>query len=256
MLTRLRVAVSFLTILPVSPPQDLIKSEDLAGSTPFFPLAGWIIGIFLMSAAWLADSAGITPLCIAVILVGLEAWLTRGLHLDGLADVMDGFGGGFDRERRLAIMKDSSIGAFGAVGLILVLFFKVAGLEAFLAAQPLTICPGFGFFLILLPPVAARWAMAILAYKSSYPRQAGTAGAIVGNVRFADLFFGGVLILPLLVAGWLPVIAVVAAVLLPSFWLRKKAHSLLGGVTGDVLGASCELGEAAGWLVLPLVMRM
>ncbi|MCK5437221.1 MAG: adenosylcobinamide-GDP ribazoletransferase, partial [Desulfobulbaceae bacterium] len=183
-------------------------------------------------------------------------WLTRGLHLDGLADVMDGFGGGFDRERRLAIMKDSSIGAFGAVGLILVLFFKVVGLESFLAAQPITVCPGFGFLLILLPPVAARWAMAILAYKSSYPRQAGTAGAIVGNVKFADLFLGGVMILPLLAAGWLPVIAVVAAVLLPSFLLREKAHSLLGGVTGDVLGASCELGEAAGWLVLSLVMQM
>ena len=255
MLTRLRVAISFLTILPVSPPPDL-TSEDLAGSMAFFPVAGWIIGIFLISAAWLTGRAGMTPLCIAVILVGLEAWLTRGLHLDGVADLMDGLGGSFDRQRRLAIMKDSSTGTFGAVGLILVLFLKVAGLESFLAAQPFTVCPDFRFLLILIPPVAARWAMAVLAYKSSYPRQAGTGSAFVGNVRFVDLFLGGLMILPLLAAGWLPVIAIIAAVLLPAFWLKKRACSLLGGVTGDVLGASCELGEAAGWLMLSIVTRI
>lgn len=240
MFIRLRSALSFLTILPVAP-SEAVEQSDFGRIAAYFPLTGWLIGGSLMGSAWLADLIGLTPLISATILVGFEAWLTRGLHLDGLADLFDGLGGGSTPEKRLAIMKDSATGAFGVIGLICILLIKVSCLAALLDDFPTNI------LLIATAPAAARLAMTGLAFKSVYPRESGTGHAFVGNVHSKDLLIGAIMILPVAAAGWAGVIAALAAHL-PALWLRGKAHRAFGGVTGDVLGASCELGEAAGWL--------
>ena len=164
MLLAARIAIAFLTILPVRLPAEL-PADGLKRSAGFFPLAGWLIGGFLAGGAWICVWAGLPPLVSAVLLVALGAWLTRGLHLDGLADLLDGLGGGQTPERRLAIMKDSAIGAFGVIGLVVLLVLKVACLAALLAndEEPL-------FFALFAAPVAARWAMATLACGVQYPR--------------------------------------------------------------------------------------
>ncbi|MBU3936253.1 MAG: adenosylcobinamide-GDP ribazoletransferase, partial [Proteobacteria bacterium] len=115
MLLAVRIAIAFLTILPARLPAEL-PADGLRRSAGFFPLAGWLIGGFLAGEAWLCVWAGLPPLVSAVLLVALGAWLTRGLHRDGLADLLDGLGGGQTPERRLAIMKDSATGAFGVIG--------------------------------------------------------------------------------------------------------------------------------------------
>lgn len=247
MLLAARIAMAFLTILPARLPAEL-PADGLRRSAAFFPLAGWLIGGFLAGGAWLCNWAGLPPLVSAVVLVTCGACLTRGLHLDGLADLLDGLGGGQTQERRLAIMKDSATGAFGVIGLVLLLVLKVACLAALVAngGEPL-------FFALFAAPVAARWAMTTLACGVQYPRVSGTGHAFVGQVGLRELALGGLLLAPLIWWNWSAALVIFAAAMLPAFWLRFKASNALGGVTGDVLGASCELGEVCGWLAAVVV---
>lgn len=241
MSSNFRTAISFLTILPIKPPVDL-SSDTLARSTTFFPIAGWVIGAFLAVVCWLGTMIGLPSEIIAVLMVGFGAWLTRGLHLDGVADLFDGLGGSHEPEKRLAIMKDSSIGTFGIVGLAILLLLKVFGLAAL---QSIT---QYKYLLIASVPACARWAVVCLAYKSSYPRKTGTGHAFVGNVKRKDLFIGGLTLLPLILFAGFSGLVILLSCQMPAFWLRRKARRAFGGVTGDVLGASCEMGEAVGWL--------
>src|SRR5262249_40082429 len=120
------VAVSFLTIVPVK--AGVVGSAELSRSLAFFPLVGLLLGVVLAGMAWLIPP-GATAGLVGVGLTALLAVLTGGFHLDGLADVFDGLGGGRgDRERMLAIMKDSRIGAHGAAALVLVLMGKAFAL--------------------------------------------------------------------------------------------------------------------------------
>lgn len=250
MLLAAKIAIAFLTILPVRLPAEL-PADGLRRSAGFFPLAGWLIGGFLAGCAWVFLWAGLPPLVSAVLLVALGAWLTRGLHLDGLADLLDGLGGGQTPERRLAIMKDSATGAFGVIGLVLLLVLKVACLAALVAngGNPL-------FFALFAAPVAARWAMATLASGTQYPREIGTGHAFVGKVGLRELALGGLLLAPLIWWNWSAGLIILGAAMLPALWLRFKASRALGGVTGDVLGASCELGEVCGWLAAVLLFTV
>ena len=248
MLLAARVAIAFLTILPVRLPAEL-PGDGLKRSAGFFPLAGWVIGGFLAGGAWLCTWAGLPPLVSAVLLVAIGAWLTRGLHLDGLADLLDGLGGGQTPERRLAIMKDSATGAFGVIGLVLLLGLKVVCLASLLANGEELL-----FFTLSAAPAAARWAMATLACGVQYPRASGTGHAFIGKVGPKELALGGLLLTPLIWWNWSAGLIILGAAVLPAIWLRFKATSALGGVTGDVLGASCELGEACGWLVAVVLL--
>jgi len=242
MLLAARIAIAFLTILPTRLPAEL-PADGLKRSAAFFPLAGWLIGGFLTGGAWLCVRAGLPPLVSAVLLVTFAAWLTRGLHLDGLADLLDGLGGGQTPERRLAIMKDSAIGAFGVIGLVVLLVLKVACLASLLAKGEQV------FFALFAAPVAARWAMATLACSGQYPRASGTGHAFIGKVSLGELTLGSLLLTPLICWNWSAALIILGAAMLPALWLRVKANKALGGVTGDVLGAACELGEVCSWLV-------
>jgi adenosylcobinamide-GDP ribazoletransferase len=260
MLRAVAVAISFLTIIPVKTSD--VSPETLARSAAFFPLAGWIIGIALAGLAGLLLAAGLPSLPAAVLLVAFAAWLTRGLHLDGVADLFDGLGGGHDPGKRLAIMKDSATGAFGVIGIGIVLLLKTAALSsvltiAHMGPEQVSLA---AFTSLAFVPAAARWAMTTLAWKSKYPRETGTGRLFVGKILGLDLFGGFLFLLPALWMatlssdGIVRIAAVFYVTMVPSFWLRYRAHELLGGVTGDVLGASCEFGEVLGWLALTLFL--
>lgn len=246
MLLAPRIAIDFLTILPMALPAAL-PADGFKRSAAFFPLAGWLLGAILSGLAWLFHLVQLPPLLAAVLLVTALAWLSRGLHLDGLADLLDGLGGGQDQARRLAIMKDPAMGAFGVVGLVLLLAVKIAALSALLAWGPVF------FWSLLAAPVAARWAMATLAWGSAYPREQGTGHVFVGRVGGIQLLLGFSFVLPFLWWAGAGAALVVVAALVPALWLRGKARKALGGVTGDVLGAACELGEACAWLAAVVV---
>ncbi|NJC87398.1 MAG: adenosylcobinamide-GDP ribazoletransferase [Desulfuromonas sp.] len=245
LLRELRLAVAFLTRLPVGAFPE-VSPAQLGRALAFFPLVGLLLGGGL--AAGDAALAGLLPRAVGdALLLALLALLTGALHLDGFADLCDGVGGGRDREAALRIMKDSSIGAFGAVGLILLLLVKYQALLALPAAVKLPA--------LLLMPVAGRWAPVLLTVTVPYLRgPEGTGAAFAAHAGARELLLATLTLLAVaagllhwegvLICGGL---ALVAAAF--GWWIRRQ----LGGVTGDVLGASAELLEVAS-LLLVLVL--
>ncbi len=229
------LALTFLTVLPwrglgqVGPP-------DLARSMFWFPWVGLILGLGFWAGLWGLQII-FPPAAAAALLLALTVLATRGLHLDGLADAVDGLGGGKNPQERLVIMKDSRLGAFGAVSLFLALLLKFTFFLAWAEK-------GMGVSLILYP-VLSRWGMVFLAYLSPYARQEGGLGqamttGVTGKVLWGATFSALVLaLLTFRVGGLLLMAAAALAVWLLSIYFQKR----LGGVTGDVLGAANEILE-------------
>lgn len=195
----------------------------------FFPLVGVGIGA-LQLGLWKLASPHLTSLVVAVLVVTLSAWLTRGLHLDGLADFVDGLGGGRTRDDVLRIMKDSRIGAFGAIALVLVLCMKIAAIDA----TP----PPEAF---LLAPALARWTPVALGYSLPYARSGSSAPAAhVGKLELAiaTVITAGLVVL-------LGHVVLAAVVVVVSVLVGVIAKRRVGGITGDVLGANIEWAETA-----------
>lgn len=237
MKTTFPLALTFLTKLPW-PWKGEAAPEDLARSLFWFPWVGAVLGLIFLGG-WLALSRVLPTPAAAALLVCLTVWITGGLHLDGLADTVDGLGGGKDPEERRRIMKDSRVGAFGVLGLILVLLVK------------------FAFFLALgdkgwraeyiLYPMVSRWSMVYLAYVSDYARpegglgQAMTTGVSPQVARGASL---SAIILAVILLGFKGLVLWAGAGVL--IWLMSRYfRRTLGGVTGDVLGAANEIVEVA-----------
>ena len=228
-------AVRFLTVLPL-PGRAEVSEEVLGRSTAWFPLAGVLIGAILAGAGALAGLLW-SQLTVRVLVVAGWAALTRGLHLDGLADSADGLLGGPSREKRLAIMKDSRVGTFGVVAVVGLLALKLA----FLAELE-----DMALWRLLVPACAlARWAMllAIFAFPTAVP--GGMAGRFKRRCGWPQLGIGTFVAAAVsffFLGVWgLSLLALLAlATLLWSLAVRRA----LGGHTGDTYGALGELGEA------------
>jgi adenosylcobinamide-GDP ribazoletransferase len=234
----LAVAVSFLTIfrLPWTS-SEIASPADLARSFSWFPLVGLMLGLCVVAPVYILQSG--PPFVLAVLVAALLAVLTRGLHLDGLADVADGIGGGYTPERRLEIMKDSRTGPFGALALIFAVLLKVAALYTLILSH----C----WFAILLAPVLSRLAMVLGAYKMPYARRVeGLAKPFLEHMELQQLLAASLLSVLFLVflsmrfAPFFLGIVVVCAGL-----SRFFARRWLGGTTGDMLGALNEITEVA-----------
>ncbi len=251
-LTELRVALAWLTRLPVGRLPD--PSPSLARAVWAFPLVGMVLGLLVGVPYWLLFAAGTDALLAAVLAVGLLVWLCGGLHEDGLADFADA-AGGQTRERRLEIMRDSRLGSYGAMALVLVLMLRVAALASFGMT-------GAGVFALFAMAALSRSGMALAlwvmppARKDGLGRGAGRPGAPA--VALA-LVIGGLALWPGMAlltgfTGWATAILVATLATLAcgaaQFWVGWRAWRLLGGQTGDVLGAIQLAGEAAGLIVL------
>ncbi|MEO8215206.1 MAG: adenosylcobinamide-GDP ribazoletransferase [Myxococcales bacterium] len=228
-------AFAFLTRFP-SPLPD-INERDLGAAVAFFPLVGLVLGVVTAGLGYLAPGAA-PPLVVGVVLVAVLAVITGGLHLDGLSDLFDGLGGGRgDRERTLAIMRDSRIGAHGATALILLLLAKVAAVAALLEAHD--------FSALLAFPVFARWAVTPQLVLFPYARPEGLGRGFKRGAGWAQLAVASALAMALVASlGWSAARQAVAAfgvALGMGLWLRRR----LGGLTGDVYGATIELCEVA-----------
>lgn len=211
--------------------------QDLARSMFWFPWVGLILGLgFFACFGILAVLPFFLPVAVAVLLV-VTVLATRGLHLDGLADTVDGLGGGKTPKERLAIMKDSHLGAFGAMSLVLVLLLKFALLvTCWWKVEPTS---------LILYPVLSRWGMVFLAYLSPYARAEGGLGeamttGVSGRVTLGATISALVLAAALARLTGLLLLALSGVVVwLISIYFKKK----LGGITGDVLGAANEVLE-------------
>lgn len=236
-------ALRTLTILPV-PGRD---AEDFASSLPFFPFVGALVGLVAAGAAWAVDTWLDWPCGAAVLAVVLSAWLTRGLHLDGLADAADAVGGGRTRERRLEIMKDPHVGSFGVVAIACVLLVKSVALCR-LAELDL--------FAWMVPPfVVARTIQVQLAAVLPYARPGGgTASVFVERAGAFHLGFA-LLAAALLCLGSAAEEGLLAlsAGLFIAFGLGMWMRRGFGGVTGDLLGMASEIVETVLLLGLAAV---
>jgi adenosylcobinamide-GDP ribazoletransferase len=230
----LPLALTFLTSLPWPGAGRRAETPDLARSLFWFPWVGALLGL-IFCGAWRELLQSFPPAAASAILLSLTVILTRGLHLDGLADTADGLGGGRDPEEILRIMKDSRLGTFGAVAVILVLLLKFALFQAWAG-------PGRIF---LLYPVVSRWGMVFLAYLSPYARpegglgQAMTQGAKTSTLAGATVSAAALSFLTYGIQGLILLTGAGVTVWLLCLYFDTK----LGGVTGDVLGATGELLE-------------
>jgi len=235
-------ALQFLTIIKVREDPGL-TGEQLGSSMAYFPLVGLVIGLVLAGVSIGASHVLPPALTDTLVIIALVV-ITGGLHLDGFADTADGLAGGKDRERILAIMKDSRIGSFAVIGLILLLLLKLFALMEVPASVKTAT--------LLVVPVLGRWSTVQLAALFPYARSGhGTAQAFAGFTGKLEYLVAS-LITALIVVGLFPlrgvilIIATAALAFGTGYFFKRR----IGGVTGDIMGATCELVEVTTLLLV------
>lgn len=243
-------SAALLTVFPV--PERAATSTR--GVLPWAPLVGLFLGGIATGLAVLGE-LWVSPLVGAVLAVAVLALLTRGLHLDGLADTADGLGPLRGRERALEVMHQSDIGPFGVVTVVLGLLLQVACLAALLETHE-------GWLALWAAVVVARLAMARTGLPGVATADGSALGTMVAGTVSAPWFAGWIaVVLVLLVAGTAaelePAIRLAVSALaglLAAELLHRRARSRLGGVTGDVMGAMGETATTATLLVAAVAL--
>jgi len=240
-------AAQFLTRLPTPVVRDF-ESSSLSQSVRYFPLVGVLVGLINVGVWWVSNRWLPASVSIGVMLAASAA-VTGALHEDGFADACDGFGGGTTPDRVLAIMKDSRIGAYGAIGVFFMLGLKWTAL----AALPLTLFP----LIVVAAHAMSRWCAVALIWRLAYVRGdddaksrpfAGRLGGpewilsgLIGIAGFAPLAAASGTAASGAAALGAGAAAAVLATLLAGGYFRRR----IGGYTGDCLGAAQQLAELA-----------
>ena len=272
-LNPIRLCVSLLTRVPAGDFEP--AEEDWRWVSAYFPLAGYLVGtvcalpasvlvasnVFYEKSLRWGDGMDIFSIILisSVLLTAVSAWMTRMFHLDGLSDVCDAFSALTDSpEKRLEIMKDPHPGAAAMCATTILLIVKtsfvfllfIQHLHAFASLESLTrnLLPS-----VIAVSAGARFAMTLLAWIGKYPRDKGTGKKVVEKTNAASAIIAGLFLLPLAFFLSRPATAAIFATAgITAFYWKRKADKLLGGVTGDVLGACCETAECAILLFLLL----
>ena len=238
------LALGFLTRIPMLVRIDY-SQRLMNQSSVYFPLVGLLLGLGYC-AAYVLFSLVASPLAAVILVVILHLFITGAFHEDGLADSVDALGGGYTVEKRLEIMKDSRIGTYGTVALVMALLLKVALLaEAELIWLALLVAPAVS----RLTPLIL---MACLPYVTD-PDKSKSKPVADGFSRSRLLAaVGFVLLLAAGLSLWQPLLipAAITAVLLVAVFWGSYLRSQLGGYTGDTLGAAVVFSELALLLVL------
>ena len=228
------LAVQFLTRIPV--PVSVEPNESTARrALMFFPLVGWLLGLLLFCLWWLIDLSGISSaFTAAAIIITAETILTGAFHLDGLADTFDAFlSSGTTREEKLSIMKDSRIGVMGATSLILSLLLKTALLSELIATNM--------ELALIIYPIVGRWVQVALYVTCTYVREDGTGLMFAKAADQKTLLAATLLMLPYFALLFAPFTLVVLILFI--YWYRHYVRKLVGGITGDILGAVTVISE-------------
>lgn len=254
----LAAAIAFLTRIPAG---RIVKYglADLSRSTPYFPVVGLLVGsvgglvLWAGSLVWPSLLAVIVSICLTVLSTGA-------FHEDALADAFDGFGGGWTSEQVLAIMRDSRVGSYALIGVVLVVAAKIAALLAIMmnandggqAPRVSDACRA-----LVAAHVLGRWSSVPLMRYHDYVRPAsaaerpGAARPFVGSVTIGHLIAATLIAATIVAAAigvrsisvW--VVCIVGTVLAGTYFRRR-----IGGITGDALGATNQVIELLVYLVL------
>lgn len=240
-LAEARLALMLLTRVPAGRLDDPVPTA--AAASWAFPLAGLCVGVI---AAWVMATAirlGLPTQFAAGLALAAGIAATGALHEDGLADVADGFGGGRTRERKLEIMRDSAVGSYAVVALLLAIGLRWSALAAAADHDAGQACAA-----IVAIAVSSRSVLPLLAAVLPAARADGLGQGLTlpGRVRVVVAIVGGMLAPVLLLSGW-AALAVVAGVAVAGAAIGWLARRQIGGQTGDVLGAVQQAAEVAAW---------
>lgn len=253
-LRRFVLSVSFLTVLPVDwlftrkkkENQDYIK-EDLSKSSIFFPIVGILIGLILVGTNYLIKFTPFDILLSNGIILTVWVFLSGGLHLEGFADMVDGFSGGKNQKEIIQIMKDGATGAKGAIALILLILIKfllICNIHSFLKTEAL-----------LVAPVMGRWSMVLAGYLGKPASSDNTLSkmfslylgekeiilATIFTITYSYYLLSYPVIYFLLFSGVI------------TYLLISYSFSKMQGICGDVIGAVNELTEIVVLLIFQLL---
>jgi len=245
-------ALKFLTIIPL-PWRREVSLEEMGRSIVYFPVVGIIIGLILVGLNWLLGLFLPSMVVSALLIVSL-AVLTGGRHLDGFVDTCDGIAGHKTVEERWRVMHDSRAGAFGIVGVFLLLLVKYVSLSS--------VPENLLMVTLVLMPVVSRWAMVYTVFAYSYARPAGlgkifkqgaswqrfttatviTLAVAIGLTRLANITYFYLAGLAIMLAIWVIVVAMAT-------YLKRK----FAGLTGDTYGAINEVAEVCVLILICLL---
>lgn len=239
-LADLRSALALLTRLPLPQTPSAPRGAQAAWA---WPIVGAGIGAIGAAIAAVGLALGLSAGVVAALVLAGQALLTGAMHEDGLADSADGLWGGWDKSRRLEIMKDSHIGSYGVLALILVTLARWSALATLLAT-------GGAYGAIIAAAALSRAPMAVLMAWLPNARDTGLSQSVGRpDANIAALAVGSAVLICLLCAGWnaFPMAFAAAGV---SLGLGLVARAKIDGQTGDILGASQQLSEAAALCAL------
>lgn len=228
--------VQFLTRIPI-PVELNVTTKDFERGPVYFPMVGFIIGA-LLSGLYALLQPHLSLFLLGICLVAAEVFITGGLHLDGLSDTFDGIYSNRDRERMLEIMKDSRLGANGALAL---LFFMLLKMGLIMELEP-----RWAVIVLFMMPLISRMNLVLACRYSEYAREDGMGNLFIGKVSrkmlIGALAFTGVVIVAAL-WGTVMGLSLWLGTSLFAFYYMKHVSDKIGGMTGDTLGALCELSE-------------
>ena len=218
--------------------------RNISHSRAFYPAIGLMIGLVLVGVEEGSSRVFSEPLT-AAFLVAVMIVVTRGLHLDGLMDVFDGVFGGFTPERRLEIMRDSRVGAFGVIGAIAVLLLKYGALVSLLMLPQ----PGKEWALFLFPTLS-RWTMVVLLGAFPYVRTQGLGSPFHGTgIKIATTIAGISALAASVLLGGFAGLGLFFGVTVVAWLMGWAIAKTLGGLTGDAYGATNEIIETVVLIV-------
>jgi adenosylcobinamide-GDP ribazoletransferase len=232
-----RTAVAFLTRLPMPHP-DGAMPPNFVRAHRMFPVVGALIGAAVGLLCLGLRSVGVPDLAAAALALGGSAILTGALHEDGLADIADGFGGGQNRESKLEIMRDSRLGTYGAVVLLVSFAAKLAALAAIPNGH---IVPS-----LIVAHALGRGILPAMSLNLPYARKDGLArNAGQPDAAISVVAAGLALLIALLSLSWIDALAAAIAAGASAAAVAWLALRQIGGQTGDVLGGAEQAAETA-----------
>jgi adenosylcobinamide-GDP ribazoletransferase len=255
---KILLAFQFLTIIPVKD-TGVVSDREIGGAVSYFPFVGAVQGMLLVLAAMALSGlfpAGVTNLLVILLLI-----ITNGaLHLDGLADTFDAIASRGDREKKLSIMKDATIGPAGTIAIVVSIMLKFLLLnEAYSDSSPATY-----YLILLLLPIYSRWVMVPAIFHGRSAREDGLGKTFIENVGAKELLTATILTLILSflavfiifnTAGLTHIIFSLPALYIFSLiavWFSKQRF---GGMTGDTFGAVSELSEIIFLMMAVICLR-
>ncbi|PID82686.1 MAG: adenosylcobinamide-GDP ribazoletransferase [Clostridiales bacterium] len=226
------LAITFLTRIPISVKFDY-NEEEFNKSYVFYPFVGLIVGVIIFSISFLSLPKSI----MALFIILLYVYVVGGIHIDGIGDVFDGIFSARKRDRMMEIMKDSRIGSFGTIGIVLYFLSLYVGLYEIIGLDKYQ-------YVILFMPVMAKFSIIIISGINKYARKEGSAN-IINLLTIKHSLIA--LIIMLSISYFIGINVLIAAFVseIITILVVARISGILDGITGDVIGLANELASVS-----------